>query len=151
MNTDQEMKIGDAAAALGIEAHVLRHWESVGLLAPQRSPAGHRSYNKHILDYARVIQNLQHTGLSLEQIRQLGLSAYDERLALIGSHRAAVRDQMALLAAADRFLEHIADCTHPIIDECTECSSFISQPRSSAPSSANNGAVRRIAQAPRGV
>ncbi|MGY2062412.1 helix-turn-helix domain-containing protein, partial [Nocardia gipuzkoensis] len=47
-------RIGDAAAELGIEAHVLRHWESVGLLTPPRTPSGHRSYDRQTLDQARM-------------------------------------------------------------------------------------------------
>jgi DNA-binding transcriptional MerR regulator len=127
MTTNQAMKIGDAAAALGIEAHVLRHWESVGLLAPQRSPSGHRSYDEHILDYARLIQILQRTGLSLGQIRQLGHSAHEQRLELIAARRAEVRDRMALLRATNQFLEHITACAHPIIAQCPECSDFVKQ------------------------
>ncbi|TCJ97553.1 DNA-binding transcriptional MerR regulator [Nocardia alba] len=118
------MKIGDAAAALGVETHVLRHWESVGLLAPPRSPSGHRIYDEHILDYARLIQTLQRAGLSLEQMRRLGLSAHPGRLELIAEHRAAVRARIALLRATDQFLEHLAACTHPIVAECPRCSEF---------------------------
>ncbi|MFE3255663.1 MerR family transcriptional regulator [Nocardia sp. NPDC059091] len=123
----QDMRIGDAAAALGVETHVLRHWESVGLLAPPRSPSGHRSYNEHILDYARMIQTLQRTGLSLDQIRQLGVSGYDGRRDMIADRRAEVRERIELLEATDRFLEHLLECTHPIISECPDCSGFVAR------------------------
>ncbi|MGV9666201.1 MerR family transcriptional regulator [Nocardia niigatensis] len=127
MATTQEMRIGDAAAVLGVESHVLRHWESVGLLAPPRSPSGHRSYNEHILDYARIIQTLQRTGLSLDQIRQLGMSECTSRRDMIAERRAEVRERIELLQATDRFLEHLLECTHPIISECPECSEFVSR------------------------
>lgn len=123
----QDMRIGDAAAALGVETHVLRHWESVGLLAPPRSPSGHRSYNEHILDYARMIQTLQRTGLSLDQIRQLGVSGYDGRRDMIADRRAEVRERIELLEATDRFLEHLLECAHPIISECPDCSGFVAR------------------------
>jgi DNA-binding transcriptional MerR regulator len=127
------MRIGDAAAALGIEAHVLRHWESVGLLAPPRNPSGHRSYDEHILDYARLIQTPQRTGLSLEQIRQLGYSTPEARLALIAARRAEIGDRIALLRATDRFLEHLTACGHPIIAECPECSEFAKRSHAGRP------------------
>ncbi|MTE16310.1 MerR family transcriptional regulator [Nocardia aurantiaca] len=127
MVTTQEMRIGDAAAAIGVETHVLRHWESVGLLAPPRTPAGHRSYNEHILDYARMIQTLQRTGLSLDQIRQLALSGCASRRDMIAVRRAEVRERIELLEATDRFLEHLLECTHPIISECPECSEFVAR------------------------
>jgi MerR family copper efflux transcriptional regulator len=57
-----ELKIGDAAAVLGIAAHVLRHWESVGLLTPPRSSSGHRVYDQQTLDKARLIKTLQGRG-----------------------------------------------------------------------------------------
>ncbi|MGW6375938.1 MerR family transcriptional regulator [Rhodococcus sp. NPDC055112] len=127
MTTAQDLRIGDAAAAVGVETHVLRHWESVGLLAPPRSPSGHRSYNEHILDYARVILTLQRTGLSLGQIRQLGISGHTDRRAIIDDRRADVRERIALLEATDSFLEHLLTCSHPIIAECDECSAYVAQ------------------------
>ncbi|MFF0634571.1 MerR family transcriptional regulator [Nocardia sp. NPDC004151] len=127
MTTAQDMRIGDAAAALGVETHVLRHWESVGLLAPPRSPSGHRSYNEDILDYARAILTLQRTGLSLNQIRQLGLSEHTDRRAIINDRRTEVRERIALLEATDHFLEHLLACRHAIISECDECSAYVAQ------------------------
>ncbi|MFF2550335.1 MerR family transcriptional regulator [Nocardia sp. NPDC058058] len=124
MTTAQDMRIGDAAAALGIEAHVLRHWESVGLLYPPRSPSGHRSYDPNTLDVARLIRLLQRTGLSLSQIRQLGVGACDDRLDLINSKRADIQRQVALLQATERFLTHLTECSHPVIAECPDCSEF---------------------------
>ncbi|WP_158675794.1 MerR family transcriptional regulator [Nocardia stercoris] len=124
MTTVQELRIGDAAAELGIEAHVLRHWESVGLLHPERSPSGHRSYTPNVLDRCRMILILQRTGLSLAQIRELGSSAHDERLRLIAGKRAEISRRLALLRATDRFLAHLAECRHPVIAECPECSAF---------------------------
>ncbi|MEV6773321.1 MerR family transcriptional regulator [Nocardia sp. NPDC051030] len=124
MTTTRELKIGDAAAILGIEAHVLRHWESVGLLAPPRSPSGHRSYDEQTLDQARIIQILQRTGLSLPQIRRLGGGSCDARQILIEQKRAEVQQQIALLGATDRFLEHLTACSHPIIADCPLCSDF---------------------------
>ncbi|MRH90542.1 MerR family transcriptional regulator [Nocardia sp. SYP-A9097] len=124
MTTAQDMRIGDAAAALGIEAHVLRHWESVGLLNPPRSPSGHRSYDPNTLDVARIIRLLQRTGLSLHQIRQLGLAGCDDRRGLINDKRAEIQRQVELLRTTDRFLEHLTECSHPVIADCPDCSEF---------------------------
>ncbi|AYF78066.1 MerR family transcriptional regulator [Nocardia yunnanensis] len=130
MATAQDMRIGDAAAALGVETHVLRHWESMGLLAPPRSSSGHRSYTEEILDYARVIQKLQRTGLSLDQIRQLGRGGCEDRQAMLAQRRAEVRERIALLEATDRFLGHLAACDHPVISECPQCSDFAARSHS---------------------
>ncbi|GAB2685141.1 MerR family transcriptional regulator [Nocardia thraciensis] len=127
MTTVAGLKIGDAAAALGIAAHVLRHWESVGLLAPPRSPSGHRTYDEQTLNFARMIRTLQHTGLSLSQIRDLAQSGHDVRVALIARKRSEIHEHMDLLRATDRFLAHILTCAHPIIAECGECADFVAR------------------------
>lgn len=120
----ERLKIGDAAAALGIEPHVLRHWESVGLLLPARTSSGHRCYTAQLLDQARIIRALQRTGLSLEQIRELGMSHRDERAARVAAHRAVVRERITALQATERFLEHLVACRHPVIADCAACSAF---------------------------
>lgn len=124
MSTESTLRIGDAAAILGIEAHVLRHWESVGLLHPPRTPSGHRTYNQQTLDIARLIRILQRTGLSLEQIRDLGANTSATRITLIEAKRAEIQARMALLEATDRFLAHLTTCSHPVIADCPECSKF---------------------------
>ncbi|MEU0540919.1 MerR family transcriptional regulator [Nocardia sp. NPDC005978] len=127
MITTEPLRIGDAAAVLGTEAHVLRHWESVGLLHPRRSPSGHRTYDAQALNVARLIRRLQRTGLSLAQIRRLGVGGHDERIALIDAKRAEVREHIDLLRATDRFLAHLTECGHAVITECPECAEFAGQ------------------------
>ncbi|WP_067898813.1 MerR family transcriptional regulator [Nocardia vaccinii] len=124
MTTEPNLRIGDAAAILGIEAHVLRHWESVGLLHPPRTPAGHRIYTQQTLDIARLIRTLQRTGLSLEQIRTLGANTSPTRITLIETKRAEIHARMRLLEATDTFLAHLTTCSHPLIADCPECTKF---------------------------
>jgi DNA-binding transcriptional MerR regulator len=119
------VKIGDAAAALGIAAHVLRHWESLGLLAPARSSSGHRSYDEQTLNQARMIRTLQRAGLSLEQIRRIGRGDNADRTALIDTKRAEIHDRIGLLRAADGFLTHIVTCRHAVLADCPDCSRFL--------------------------
>jgi DNA-binding transcriptional MerR regulator len=119
------VRIGDAAAALGIAAHVLRHWESLGLLAPPRSSSGHRSYDEQTLNQARMIRTLQRAGLSLDQIRRLAGSDHDDRKALIDGKRTELHDRVTLLQAADGFLAHILSCRHTILADCPDCSTFL--------------------------
>lgn len=127
MSTGADLRIGDAAATLGIAAHVLRHWESVGLLAPPRSPSGHRTYDEQTLNQARLIRTLQRTGLSLSQIRGMAHAGHDDRIVLIDAKRAEIRDRIALLRATDRFLSHILSCRHPVVAECPDCSRFVAR------------------------
>jgi len=119
------MRIGDAAARLGIESHVLRHWEEVGVLVPRRLRSGHRDYDEDSLDHARLIRVAQTAGMSLAEIREFAIADRDQRRTAITSHQDRLRRQMTLLQAMDGFLTHVGDCVHPVLSKCPECSAFV--------------------------
>ena len=54
---------------MGLETHVLRHWEDVGLLGPERDPAGRRRYSRDDLVRIAVIQRSKAAGMTLEQVQ----------------------------------------------------------------------------------
>ncbi|WP_262403339.1 MerR family transcriptional regulator [Actinomadura sp. CNU-125] len=60
--------IGEVAADLGIEAHVLRHWEDVGALTVRRDGNGHRVYDDGAVEQARTVLKLRRVGLSLPEV-----------------------------------------------------------------------------------
>jgi MerR family transcriptional regulator, copper efflux regulator len=122
--TDSGQRIGDAAATLAVAPHVLRHWEDVGLLRPKRLSSGHRAYDDQTIGQARMIQICQRAGLSLAEIKELAARDRRNRVALIESRRAQIAEQVSNLRLADKFLAHIAQCEHPVISECRECSAI---------------------------
>lgn len=119
-----EFRIGDAAAKLGIETHVLRHWEDMGLLHPARSASGHRIYDDELVTRARLIRICQRAGMSLEEVRAVGLAEHSRRAELIRSKQADIRRQIERLRSADAFLAHLLTCSHPVASECRDCSEF---------------------------
>jgi MerR family copper efflux transcriptional regulator len=123
--TQPGQRIGDAAAALGVAPHVLRHWEDVGLLRPTRLSSGHRAYDEQTIGQARMIQICQRAGLSLAEIGELGASGRDRRIALIETKRAELAGQVSRIRLADDFLAHIVGCHHEVISECPECSTLV--------------------------
>ncbi len=51
-SSDPDLTIGELAHRFGLPTHVLRYWESMGLLAPLRDGGGQRRYSR--ADLARV-------------------------------------------------------------------------------------------------
>ena len=126
---EKRQRIGDAAVTLGVAPHVLRHWEDVGLLRPRRLSSGHRAYDEQTIGQARMIQICQRAGLSLAEIKELGVRDRGNRVALIESKRAQIAQQVSSLWLADKFLAHLGHCEHPVISECPECSTLTGQSR----------------------
>ncbi len=118
------LRIGDAAAMLGIDTHVLRHWEDMGLLHPPRSASGHRVYADELVTHARLIRVCQRAGMSLAEIRALGTAGTARRAELVAAKRAEIQGAVEQLHRADEFLDHLLACRHPIASECQQCSGF---------------------------
>lgn len=119
------MRIGEMAQRLGTATHTLRHWEDVGVLIPARSQSGHRVYTDDALARARLILVCQQAGLSLADIRLLSDPAAD-RKSVITAHRNRIRRDLTLLTQTDRFLGHVLQCRHPLIEQCSECTKLTS-------------------------
>ncbi len=68
----EHLKIGDFAKLAGTNLRTLRYYEELGLIEPaSRSNGGFRYYRPSDAHRVRLIQNLQHLGLQLEQIGEL--------------------------------------------------------------------------------
>lgn len=68
----EEMNIGQAAAAGGVSAKMIRHYEAIGLLNPaRRTPAGYRVYRHHDVHNLRFIRQARSLGFSIRQIKEL--------------------------------------------------------------------------------
>jgi MerR family copper efflux transcriptional regulator len=116
--------IGRAAAELGLEPHVLRHWEDVGVLVAPRTKTGHRRYDDELLARARLIRLCQRAGLSLADIRALYKADRATRTGIVAGNRERIADTIAKLQRAERFLAHVLDCVHPMVSECPQCADF---------------------------
>lgn len=64
-------RIGEAATIVGVEAHVLRYWESEFKMRPTRSPSGQRMYRrKDLAKLFRIKQLLHNEGFTIAGARK---------------------------------------------------------------------------------
>ena len=125
------MRIGEAAAASGVSAKMIRHYEAVGLLpAASRRDSGYRDYGDSEVHALRFIRRARDLGFSLAEIAGLlalwgdrgRASAEVKRLAL--AHVAALEAKARDLSVMASTLRHLAAHCHgdarpdcPILDE----------------------------------
>ena len=125
------MNIGEAAAASGVSAKMIRYYEAVGLIAPAgRSAAGYRRYAEADVRTLRFLRRARSLGFSVAQMRELlalwqnekRASADVKRLAL--AHAAQLEEKAQAIAEMSRALRHLADRCEgdhrpncPIIDD----------------------------------
>ena len=125
------MNIGQAAAASGVSAKMIRHYEEIGLTrAVGRTPANYRTYSANDVHVLRFIRHARALGFGMADIKELvGLwqnklrsSAAVKRIA--GKHVDELARKIAELQAMVRTLEHLTKHCHgdhrpdcPILDE----------------------------------
>lgn len=117
------MRISMAAELVGVPAHVLRHWEDEGVLHPDRSGA-QRDFTTQQVNEARIVHRLRQVGIGLPAIKELRAASRAERKAALAAVAATLSDEAARIEAAADFLRHVAQCVHPIIEECAECREY---------------------------
>lgn len=113
------MTIGQVADHFSLPAHVLRHWESVGLLSPARVEGSRRRYTRDDLFRVASIVRLKQAGLSLPDIRAF-LAACDPAVrkdVLRRNHR-VLETRMAAMRSALDLLEAGLNCPHEDIVTC---------------------------------
>jgi Cu(I)-responsive transcriptional regulator len=125
------MNIGQAAAASGVTAKMIRHYEESGLIrAARRTAANYRSYSDNDVHVLRFIKRGRTLGFSMADIKALlGLwqdksrsSSAVKRIAR--THITELERKIAELQSMLRTLEHLVHHCHgdqrpecPIIEE----------------------------------
>lgn len=117
MKSTDELTIGELAERFGLATHVLRHWETVGLLHPTRTSGGARVYCRSDLERVALILMGKEAGFTLPELRAL-LSTpnpMDHREAL-RLHVSELEHRIAEAQAAKALIEHALACPIPFSD-----------------------------------
>jgi MerR family transcriptional regulator, copper efflux regulator len=111
------MNIGQAAEAAGVNAKMIRYYESIGLIsAASRTDSGYRQYNDKDIRTLRFIKRSRDLGFSIERIKTL-LSLWEDRgrkssdvKKLAGQYIAELDNDIEKLQSIRDQLRHLADC-----------------------------------------
>ncbi|BAH55724.1 MULTISPECIES: helix-turn-helix domain-containing protein [Rhodococcus] len=111
--------IGEVAERFGIATHVLRHWETVGLLHPSREGGSRRRYEKSDVYAVAMILRAKEAGFGLDDIREM-FDTDDpvRRTAILGRHRDALARRIARAQASLALIDCALDCDHDDIASC---------------------------------
>jgi DNA-binding transcriptional MerR regulator len=117
-DAEAELTIGELAGRFGLPTHVLRHWESMGLLAPARRPGGQRCFGQADLARVALILMGKDAGFGLRALRELlSTDSPLDHPDLLRHHIAVLERRIDQAQAAKDLIEHALDC--PLsFDEC---------------------------------
>lgn len=109
------MNISDAAAASGLSAKMIRHYEAIGLLHPHRQTNGYREFTERDVAELRFIRHARDLAFPLEDVRRLlelwrdrhRASADVRNLAL--AHVQQLEQKAQALSAIAGSLRHLAE------------------------------------------
>ncbi|MFI1385113.1 MerR family transcriptional regulator [Embleya sp. NPDC020886] len=116
------MSIGALAARFGLATHVLRHWETMGLLAPARDAANRRRYGAADVARVTVVLRAKEAGLSLDTIRSLVATAgAANRRNILSEEAEVLRSRIAAAQASLALIECALGCDR---EDYTRCAHF---------------------------
>jgi MerR family copper efflux transcriptional regulator len=122
----ESMNIGQAAAASGVTAKMIRHYEEIGLVRPpRRTASNYRTYSAsdvHVLSFVKRARTL---GFSMADIKDL-LALWQNKgrpsasvKKIAGRHIAELKRKIAETQSLVAALEHLSRHCHG--DERPEC------------------------------
>ena len=111
------MNIGEASAASGVSAKMIRYYEQAGLIPPaDRSQAGYRVYDDAHVPRLRFVRRARDLGFAVAEISEL-LDLWNNRSRrsadvkrLAQAHIADLQDRIAKLQQMSATLQTLADC-----------------------------------------
>jgi MerR family transcriptional regulator, copper efflux regulator len=126
MKSSATMTIGEIAGHFDLATHVLRHWETVGLLSPARATGGRRRYGRSDLYRVASILLAKEAGLALTDIRDILTTAdLEKRREITRRHCDELVRRIAEMKAALSLIEGALTCDYEDITECPNYQSLV--------------------------
>ncbi|HKX66361.1 MAG TPA: MerR family transcriptional regulator [Intrasporangium sp.] len=117
--------IGELASRFDLPTNVLRHWESLGLMAPERDASGYRRYGRQDLVRVAVILRNQAAGMSLEQIGVLLDAEARGRHDVLEAHLRDLDERARSIERSRAMTEHALRCRAHDIAACPRFAAFV--------------------------
>ncbi len=112
------LNIGEAAAASGVSAKMIRHYESVGLLPPaRRTESGYRTYSDADVHSLRFVRRARDHGFSIKRIAEL-LSLWHNRRRPSKAVKELTSRHIAELERKIRELEQMKRALQTLSERC---------------------------------
>lgn len=112
------MNIGEASAATGISAKMIRYYEETGLIvAAKRTEAGYRVYGENDIQTLRFIRRARDLGFSVKQIEGL-LQLWRDRSRASADVKRIATDHIADLQAKMRALQEMVSTLEHLSHNC---------------------------------
>lgn len=104
------LSIGEVAKRSGLTVRTLRHYETMGLLEPQRTEARQRAYAYRDITRLQHIQMLKRTGMTLTQIKKLIRSKHWRANDILKMQRDLAAEELEEAKAKLLMLDEALDC-----------------------------------------
>jgi len=131
------LRIGEAAALLGVSRKTLRHYEKRGLMTPGRTENGYRCYHPQDILRLQCIRQLQSLGLSLEQIKRVLRAPGNDQVwsGLLEALRTEIAAEIAVLETRRQRIEELLaegapyplEATAPLLPSAPRVQEYLAQ------------------------
>lgn len=103
---DRTWSVGEVAERFDLPTNVLRHWEAVGLLEPERDSADRRRFAREDIVRVATIQRNKDAGMTLDQIAVLLDADAPERHSVLRAHLDDLDRRMEQMRISREMTEH---------------------------------------------
>ncbi|HBF32562.1 Cu(I)-responsive transcriptional regulator [Rhizobium sp.] len=114
------MNIGEAAAASGVSAKMIRYYEEIGLVMPERrTSSNYRVYGDNEVHRLRFVRRARTLGFSLEETERL-LALWSDTSRKNDDVRAVALDHLRELDEKMEAMRAMADTLKNLVDRCED-------------------------------